>query len=311
MQIIKGKTDFKIEDGTAVAIGKFDGVHQGHRKLMREILAQKADGLKTAIFTFDPSPAAFFANGSGTKVKELFTKEEKRAEFEKLGIDILVEFPLNSETAATPPEKFISDILVGMMNAKFIAAGNDLSYGDKGKGDFYLLKAMASKYGYETKVIDKVIINGQEVSSTYVREEVGKGNMETVSKLLGSPYKVCGVVEHGKNLGHTLGFPTVNQVPQDSKIMPPYGVYFSKVNIDGVIYNGLTNIGCKPTVTDKGIVGAETFIYDFDNDIYGKYIEVSLLHYHRPEMKFAGLEDLTWQINTDKDAGKNFFTVQG
>ncbi|MCR5100989.1 MAG: bifunctional riboflavin kinase/FAD synthetase [Butyrivibrio sp.] len=304
MRIIEGSATFKIEDNTAVAIGKFDGVHGGHKKLIQNILDQKPDGLKSVIFTFDPSPSSFF---SGKIIPELYTKEEKRREFEKLGIDILVEFPLNSETAATSPEDFISKILVGMLNAKYIAAGNDLSFGNKGRGDHHLLEAMAVKYGYETKIIQKVIMSGKEVSSTFVRDEVSKGNMELVQKLLGETYKVTGIVEHGNSIGHTIGFPTVNLIPAKSKLIPPFGVYFTNVNVNGKIYKGLTNIGCKPTVTDEGIIGVETYIYDFDEDIYDCYIEVGLLHHHRTEIKFADLNELKKQIDDDKEAGKTYF----
>ena len=124
MQTIRGTTQFKIEEGTAVAIGKFDGLHLGHRKLLQEILKQKEDGLKAAVFTFDPSPEIFFGMNPS---RELSTNEEKRKLFEEIGIDILVEFPFNKETAATSPEDFVIDILVKRMNAKYVAAGTDLS----------------------------------------------------------------------------------------------------------------------------------------------------------------------------------------
>ena len=133
MQIISGTTQFRIEEPTAVAIGKFDGLHQGHRKLLNEIIAQKEDGLKAAVFTFDPSPEIFFGMNPS---RELSTNSEKRQLFEEIGIDILVEFPFNKETAAISPENFVIDILRGRMNAAFVAAGTDLSFGAMGKGNF-------------------------------------------------------------------------------------------------------------------------------------------------------------------------------
>ena len=175
MQIISGTTQFRIEEGTAVAIGKFDGLHLGHRKLLREILRQKEDGLKAAVFTFDPSPEVFFGMNPA---RELSTNEEKRELFREIGIDILVEFPFNKATAAITPERFVIDILCGMMNAKFVAAGTDLSFGAMGKGNFSMLSSLARHLGFETCKIDKIERNGKVISSTLIRGFVEEGNME-------------------------------------------------------------------------------------------------------------------------------------
>ena len=182
MQIIKGTTEFQIEGRSAITIGKFDGIHRGHIKLLSYILAKKAEGLKSVVFTFDP-PASVFFGKSGDK--ELSPLQEKRKFFEKLGIDILVEFPLNHETAAITAEDFIENILVSRMHAAYIAAGCDLSFGYKGRGDKELLQNLSALYGYRTEIIPKVMEGEREISSSYVREEVEAGNMETAQKLLG------------------------------------------------------------------------------------------------------------------------------
>jgi riboflavin kinase/FMN adenylyltransferase len=207
MQIISGTTEFKSEDRTAVAIGKFDGIHLGHRELLKQILRAKEDGLKTTIFTFDPSPAVFF---SGKEQAELTTKNEKRRIFERLGVDLLVEFPMNAQTAAIPAERFVKEILCERLQTRFLAAGTDLSFGDQGKGNWHLLKALSGKYGYQIQVLDKMLYEGREISSTFVREELKKGNMELVTRLLGEPYSITGHVAHGKQLGRTIGMPTMN-----------------------------------------------------------------------------------------------------
>ena len=175
MQIISGTTEINWEQHTAVAIGKFDGIHQGHRRLLDQIIRAKEDGLAATVFTFDPPPSVFF---SGKPQAELTTKEEKRRIFDKMGIDLLVEFPMNARTAAMPPETFVSRVLHEQLKARYIAAGTDLSFGDRGKGDWHLLKAMAEKMGYQVQVIDKIMYGGREISSTFVREEILKGNME-------------------------------------------------------------------------------------------------------------------------------------
>ncbi len=296
MQIITDTTKFHIEGKNAVAIGKFDGIHLGHRKLLSYILGQKADNMKSVVFTFDPSPEEFF---TGHTVRQLFTKDEKRRAFKELGIDILIEFPLTEETAATAPEDFVKRILVQQIGADYIAAGTDVTFGYKGRGDRHLLKSLSKKMGYELELIDKVRIDGSEVSSTRIRNEVSDGNMAMAARLLGENYSVSGPVEHGRHIGTTIGIPTVNVMPPDDKLLPPYGVYASRVHVDGAAFDGMTNVGRKPTISEKERVGVETYIYDFDSDIYGKFIKVELLKFVRPEMKFDGIESLKKQIASD------------
>ncbi len=307
MEIISGTTDFQCEEGTAIAIGKFDGLHLGHRRLLQEIVAQKEKGLKSAIFTFEPLPEVFF----GMKVsQELSTKEEKRKMFEEIGIDLLVEFPFNRETAATPPKEFIKDILCRKLNAKFVAAGPDLSFGDHGRGNFDLLRAMGPACGYETKMIQKVELGGKVISSTLIRGLVQEGKMEEVTACLGSPYYIQGTIVHGRALGRTIGIPTLNQIPQEDKLLPPFGVYYSIVEIDGVRYCGMTNIGMKPTVSDEHKPTVETYLYGFSGDLYGEMAAVYLLTYRRPEQKFSGIEELKATMQADIDAGIQYHRLE-
>lgn len=302
MKIITRLDELNIEDKTALAMGKFDGIHLGHKKLLNMILDQRQDGLKATVFTFEPSPEEFFV---GHTVRQLFTREEKRRAFEKMGVDILVEFPLTADTAATPPEDFVRTILSEDLNAGYIAAGTDVSFGDKGRGDQYLLRNMSKELGFELHLIDKVMLDGQEVSSTRVRNVIADGDMPMAKRLLGDYYSVSGIVEHGAHLGTTIGVPTVNVLPTDNKLLPPFGVYKSTVVIGDRSFAGMTNIGRKPTVSDSGRVGVETYIYDFNEDVYGKFIEVKLLIFMRPEMKFDGVEQLKAQIHTDIEEARN------
>ncbi len=301
MQIISGTTQFKIPDGTAVAIGKFDGLHLGHRKLLDMILRQKEDGLKAAVFTFDPSPEVFFGMNPS---RELSTNKEKRELFREIGIDILVEFPFNKETAAISPEDFVIDILVNRMNAKYVAAGTDLSFGAKGKGNFAMLSSLARHLGFETCKIDKIERNGKVISSTLIRGLVEEGNMEEAAACLGAPYKITGKIVHGKALGRRIGIPTLNQMPPSDKLLPPFGVYYSEVKTEGGIYKGITNIGIKPTVTNENRVTVETSLYDFSGDLYGETAEVSLLTFRRPEMRFSGIAELKKTMEKDIRAGE-------
>lgn len=247
MQIIEKETGFQLHKPSAAAIGKFDGIHRGHQSLLRHVLEQKDKGLQAVVFTFDPSPAVLF---TGTGLPELTTRQEKRKLFAELGIDVLIEFPLTYESAAMPAERFIEEVLAKRMKAAYIAAGGDLSFGKDGKGDTALLREYAGRCGYRTDIIEKVCLNGVEISSSYVRDTVKAGDMEKAEELIGGAYSVSGVVAHGKKLGRRLGMPTVNLLPEKEKLLPPYGVYFSEVLLGERTYKGITNIGCKPTVND-------------------------------------------------------------
>ena len=303
MEIIQGTTDFQLYMESAVAIGKFDGVHIGHRRLLEEIIAQKKNGLQACVFTFDPAPAVLFGLSDG---KELTERSVKREIFALMGVDVLIEFPLTLETAAIVPEVFVSEILADRLQARFIAAGADISFGAGGAGNMELLRELSGGLGFEVKLVEKVCVDGVEVSSSYIRGQVEQGNMELAERLLGAPYAVAGTVVHGNRVGRTLGFPTVNLLPGENKLLPPNGVYYSKVYYGGSKYPAISNVGCKPTVTAEGTVGVESYLYDFDSEIYGQEIVVELLSFRRPEQRFADEEALKRQLQADIAAGERY-----
>ena len=278
MQIIRDTTDFVSPGETAVSIGKFDGVHLGHRRLLEELIDQKEKGLLATVFTFDPYPEVFFGYGSK---QMLTTLEEKEQIFEKMGIDILVEFPFNAVSAATPSREFVTRFLCSHLRARFIAAGPDLSFGDHGSGNFSLLEELAPEYGFTAKKIEKVIMDENIISSTLIRRLISTGEVTTAARYLGEPYMVRGRIVHGKALGRRIGIPTLNQVPPEDKLLPPFGVYYSDVLIGEKKYCGMTNIGIKPTVSEEKRVTVETYLYDFRDDIYGETATVQLLTHRR------------------------------
>lgn len=309
MQIIHGTTDFQLNTDTAVAMGKFDGIHVGHRKLLESVLEMKKSGLKACIFTFDPAPSLLFGLSDG---RELSTKEEKRIAFEQMGIDILVEFPMTLETASIPSEQFVREYLHGKLCARYIAAGEDVSFGSRGAGNAILLQELKEELGYELSIIEKVCVDGAEVSSTRIRMLIEEGKMTEATSLLGAPYTVSGVVSDGRKLGRTIGFPTANLYPDRDKLMPRNGVYFSKVRIlnkdraRAEEYTAISNVGHKPTVSEEHIMGVETFLYDFDGDLYGQNIEIELLAFHRPEARFESVDALKKQLQNDILVGRQW-----
>ena len=306
MRVITGTREFQIEEPTAVTIGKFDGRHKGHQKLLREMLCFKErQGLKAAVFTFDMAPSGVMRGQIQTVIT---TNQERRNKMAKVGIDYLVEYPFDQETAHMQPEDYVSQLLVRQMHAKAVVVGTDCSFGYKGKGNVQLLKEMSKSCGFEAVIIEKEQDDHRDISSTYVREELDLGNIEKANELLGEPYAIHGVVVHGNHIGGTvLGFPTANILPPPEKHLPPFGVYVSQVLVDGRLYRGVTNIGKKPTIAGESPVGVETFIMGLEENLYGKEIEVQLLNFERPEQKFASLKELKERIEKDKEYAAAYF----
>lgn len=307
MEYITGRKKFQIEEPTVVSIGKFDGRHRGHQKLMSAMrrLAEQ-NHWKTAVFTFATAPAAVVGE---RPLKVITTNEERRTNLEKSGIDYLVEYPFDSQSSHMEPEEFVSRILAGQMNAKAIVAGTDCGFGYKRAGNAELLKKLASRYGYQAEIIEKEQDCHRDISSTYVKEMLDKGEIEKANRLLGEPYSIHGIVVHGNGIGGSrLGFPTANLLPPPEKYLPAFGVYISSVTAGGKIYGGVTNIGRKPTITGDNPVGAENFLLDYEGDLYGQYIEVRLFSQIRPEKKFHTMEELKAQIEKDKEQAQAYWT---
>lgn len=305
MQTINYKEEIRIKEECAVAIGKFDGIHAGHVLLLNQLLELKDKGYKSVVFTFDKSLSAFF---SGKEEKLLLTDEEKEEFLKEMGIDYLIIYPVNEKSVSLSPEDFINKVLLDSLNARFVVAGPDLSYGDKGAGDFKLLEKIAGKD--KCILVDKLIYEKEhrEISSTYVREVVSAGNMKLACELLGRPYFASGKVMHGRKLGRAMSFPTVNLLPDNNKLLPPFGVYFSNVYVGSKCYPGVSNIGIKPTISDHEKLCIETHILDFDEDLYGENIRVDILEFRRGEIKFESIDALAKQLQSDVDAAREYFS---
>lgn len=303
MKIISETLDFWIPEESAITLGKFDGIHKGHQKLMKKVLEKREAGLKSVVFTFGQMPGTVFL---GNKGRTILTKEERQRHLESMGIDYMVECPFVPQIIQLEPEKFIEEILVNQLHVKYIAVGPDFRFGHNRKGDCRMLQELSSVYGYEVEVLEKECLDDKIISSTYVRDMLEKGEMESVANLLGYPYYVAGTVIHGHKIGRRIGIPTTNLLPDEEKMLPPNGVYLTKTLFEGKEIFGITNIGVKPTISGEEAKGIETHLFEFDGDLYGKELTVEFYAFHRPEQKFESLEQLKAQLAEDIQWGRGW-----
>ena len=293
-------------DFSVVTIGKFDGNHIGHQKLFDIAMDVKEPGMSAVILTFSREIAEVSKSGK----EFIFTSLEKAEYDYPKGIDYVVECSFK-DIKGLSPEDFAKEILVGKLGTKKVVVGEDFRFGKERSGDTAVLKKLGEKLGFEVYAVKKVEYNGREVSSTYIKEEIRKGNMQAVADMMGEPFFVTGVVSEGKRLGNKIGFPTINFNAEAGKILPPDGVYAVKVKFDkeDVVRDGITNIGLRPTVSDSGLRTIETNIFDFDEDVYGKSARVDFYKYIRPEKKFDSIEDLKAEIERNKKTVREYFKL--
>ncbi|MBA3014611.1 MAG: bifunctional riboflavin kinase/FAD synthetase [Proteobacteria bacterium] len=281
-----------------VTIGNFDGVHLGHQILFSEVVnkAYLAKGTSVAI-TFAPHPLKVIRPDIGIKL--ISTCEQKRELIAMANIDVLIIIPFTKDFAHMPAETFVDRILRQTIGVQELVVGYDYAFGKGRQGDIPFLRAQGEGKGFKVSVVEPFYVDGILASSTMVRKLVNEGRMRDVRKLLGRPYQIRGEVKVGKQRGGPLlGFRTANLHIAEDDLCPRHGVYVTQVIYDGKCYGGVLNIGYNPTFNGEQ-VSAETHIFDFNQDIYGKPIKINLLQYLRDEKKFAGPAELVSQITTD------------
>ena len=283
---------------SAVALGSFDGVHRGHAALLKTCVREaEARGLQSAVYTFLNHPGG----RTGRPVKLLTTPSEKAACFEKLGIETVVFDRFTEAFSKLSPRQFVRDILKRRLRAAVCLCGFHYRFGAGGMGDVEMLRALCGAEGIEISVLDPVTDDGELISSSQIRTLCEAGEVARAALLLGRPYALLSRVVEGKKLGRELGFPTINQVFPPDAVIPKYGVYETRLQLDGAEYRGVTNVGCRPTVGGEG-VNAETHILGFSGDLYGRMIRISFLRMLRPERNFGALAELQAQIARDRIA---------
>lgn len=290
MKIIRNLEN-KEKNPTAVALGFFDGVHLGHRKVISGAAGQSSKGLTPTVFTFSDMPSA--------KIKKrspglLTTNSEKARIMEELGIELLYSVDFDSIRDLSH-EEFLEEVIYKTLNAKMIFCGENYRFGKNALGNYSFLMKRGKDYGIETVLVESVILDGQPVSSTRIRNCIENGRIKEANKMLGRYFGVSQTIVAGNKIGRTMGTPTINQQVPPGGVLPRFGVYASAVTVKGKTYCGVTNVGIKPTVGSKTPL-YETWIIDFSGDIYGETADIRLLEFIRPERKFEGLDQLKAEI---------------
>lgn len=287
--------------GAVVTIGNFDGVHRGHRAVIRQA-AERSDALDLplTVVIFEPLPREFFAERHGvTPVARLTRLRERFQAFEALGVvDRLVLMPFSARLASMSAEAFVEELLLGALGARHVVIGDDFRFGAKRAGDFGLLESMGPRLGFGVERAVTVTLDGERVSSTRVRTALEARDVVEAARLLGHPYFLCGRVMHGDKRGRQLGFPTAN-IALRRRLSPLRGVFLVRMSgIDGGPRFGVANIGTRPTV-DGAEARLEVFVLDFDGDLYGQLATVEFLADIRDERRFESLDALVEQIGAD------------
>lgn len=292
-------------NNSILTLGNFDGLHLGHQELVRMIIRRAREtGALSMVVTFRPHPLKILAPEKCPPLISIY--EEKIKLFERLGIDVLVKIPFTLEFSAMPPEDFVRDVLCGTLGAKEIFVGYNYRFGKGREGDIRTLRGLGEKYGFTVREIEQIAFGGEVISSTKIRTLLREGDVEHAAKLLGRTYAITGIVVKGDGRGKGLGFPTANIAPKHS-IIPADGVYAVRLIVREKVYDGIANIGMRPTFNKK-VLAIEVHVFDFNEDIYGEDISLYFIRKIREEKKFKGAEALVTQIKSDIETAKEILS---
>ncbi len=287
---------------SAVALGLFDGVHLGHRRVLELVLAQRENGMKPSVFTFATESVGVKHDAA---LDYLYPTTQKCRILQDCGMEWISHHPF-AEVCDMEGEEFVRNILVDRFSAAYVCCGRDFRFGRKAAWNVQDLRKFGENYGFAVQTVDDVCVDGKTVSSSRIRELLHNGEVSRAQVLLGAPYTIELAVVHGAQLGRTIGFPTMNQVFAQGQLVPKFGVYASRTLLDGTVYPSITNVGRKPTVQYDGRPLAETYVIGAKGDFYGKTIPVSLLQFIRSEQKFDSLEALTAQMQRDLEIARTY-----
>ena len=309
MRIFHGTENANIQKPTVLTLGVFDGLHLGHQRIMQTVVerAKTVNAQATAI-TFDPHPRAVLHPESAPPL--LQTLDQRLANFEVLGIEQAIVIPFTQEFASNPAEDFLHDIVHDRLHAIEVYLGKGFAFGRGRGGNIELLRRMSEELGFFADEVPEVCVRGKRVSSSLIRALLSEGRVNLARRMLGRPYGVEGVIIRGNQRGRTIGFPTANLKPHN-RVVPQNGVYATASLVDGTWRRSITNVGVRPTFDEGSDVSIESYIFDFEGDLYGDVLRVRFLHRIRDERKFSGINELKAQIQKDTDRALNYFRHTG
>lgn len=309
MKIFHGTENANILRPTVLTLGVFDGLHLGHQKIMETVVrrAKVVEAVPTAI-TFDPHPRAVLYPEKAPPL--LQTLDQRLANFEVLGIDQAIVIRFDQNFADQDAEIFLREVIDERLQAKEVYLGHGFAFGKNRGGNIKLLKKLSEELGFYAEEVAEVRLRGKRISSSKIRQLLKEGSVNLVRRMLGRPYGVEGVIIRGDRRGHTIGFPTANLKP-NNRVIPKYGVYATATLIDGVWKKSITNVGVRPTFKAESEPSIESYVFDFDGDLYGDVLRVRFLHRIRDERKFSGIEELKTQIQKDTKTALYYFSHFG
>ena len=309
MKIFHGTENANILRPTVLTLGVFDGLHLGHQEIMRTVVRRARDvrAVATAI-TFDPHPRAVLFPESAPPL--LQTLDQRLANFEVLGIQQAIVIPFTREFATQDAAEFLRSVVHDRLHAREVYLGKGFAFGKDRGGNIDLLRKMSEELGFFADEVPEVCLRGHRISSSKIRKQLAAGHVNLTRRMLGRPYGVEGVIIRGNRRGHTIGFPTANLKPHN-RVVPKYGVYATATLVDGKWRRSITNIGVRPTFEHEAEPSIETYIFDFDSDLYGDVLRVRFLHRIRDERKFNGIDELKAQIEKDSARALNYFRHEG
>ncbi len=309
MKIFHGTENANIARPCVLTLGVFDGLHLGHQAIMRQVVERaRSVGAVATAMTFDPHPRAVLHPETAPPL--LQTLDQRLANLEVLGIEQTIVIPFSREFAGQPAENFLNEIIHDRLHAREVYLGKGFAFGKDRGGNIDLLRSMSKQLGFVADEVDEVQLRGNRISSSAIRKVLAEGRVNLARRMLGRPYGVEGVIIRGNRRGHTIGFPTANLKPHN-RVIPRYGVYATATLIDGIWRKSITNIGVRPTFESDSEPSIETYVFDFDGDLYGDVLRVRFLHRIRDERKFNGIEELKAQIERDTKRARNYFRHQG
>ena len=307
MRLIRGLSHLEpFVNGCVLTIGNFDGLHLGHQSVIQK-LAERGMSLNLPVvaMVFEPQPLEYFLGENAPS--RLMRLREKVIQFAKLPVDNLVIMRFNRQFANYDAEQFIDDVLIKRLNVKHLVIGDDFHFGKARRGNFAMLKEMGKRFGFSVEDTGSFQLSGLRISSTLIRDALDEGDLAQAEIMLGHRFSVCGRVAHGDKRGRTIGYPTAN-IKMFRKNTPVNGVFaVTMTGIDGLEVEGIANVGTRPTVDGTSKVILETHLFDFDQEIYSRYVEIHFKQKIRDEMCFQSLEALKMQIADDIIKTKKIF----